>query len=68
LALTGEEIFEVSGIAGSLEAGKKLKVSAKQDGSSKTFTVTARIDTPEELAYYQHGGILLYVLRQLVRS
>jgi aconitate hydratase len=36
------------------------------DGATKTFKVLARIDTPEELSYYKHGGILPYVLRQLV--
>jgi len=36
------------------------------DGSEKKFTAISRIDTPEELSYYKHGGILPYVLRQLV--
>jgi aconitate hydratase len=36
------------------------------DGSEKTFQAVSRIDTPEELSYYKHGGILPYVLRQLV--
>jgi aconitate hydratase len=38
------------------------------DGSATTFRVLARIDTPEELNYYRHGGILPYVLRQLVKK
>ena len=37
-----------------------------EDGSVKSFTVDVRIDTPKEVDYYQHGGILHYVLRQLV--
>jgi len=42
-------------------------VSARgADGATKTFKVLTRIDTPEELSYYKHGGILPYVLRQLV--
>jgi aconitate hydratase len=36
------------------------------DGSEKTFTAISRIDTPEEMSYYRNGGILPYVLRQLV--
>jgi len=44
-----------------------LTVTAKSDdGSEKSFAVTTRIDTPEELNYYKHGGILQYVLRQLL--
>jgi aconitate hydratase len=39
-----------------------------EDGSTKTFTATARIDTPEELVAFSHGGILPYVLRQLVKK
>jgi aconitate hydratase len=37
-----------------------------EDGSAKQFTVVARVDTPEEVAYYQNGGILTYVLRQMI--
>ena len=40
--------------------------AAAPDGSAREFTARVRIDTPDELAYYQHGGILKYVLRQLV--
>ena len=44
-----------------------LTVRAKgQDGKTAGFKVLARIDTPEEMSYYRHGGILPYVLRQLV--
>jgi aconitate hydratase len=44
-----------------------LTVTARSsDGTTKTFRVLTRIDTPEELSYYKHGGILPYVLRQLV--
>jgi aconitate hydratase len=46
--------------------GRKLTVKAKTaDGKEKEFSATVRIDTPQEILYYQHGGILLYVLRQL---
>jgi len=70
LALTGEEVYEIPGLAAMLDAkfanGKKITVHAKSaDGSVKKFTATVRIDTPQEILYYQHGGILQYVLRQL---
>ena len=47
--------------------GRQLKVRAKRaDGNVIEFPATVRIDTPQEVLYYQHGGILQYVLRQLV--
>jgi aconitate hydratase len=64
--LTGDEVFEIEGVTG-LAPRKELKVRAKSnDGKEKTFTVIARADTPEEVAYYRHGGILQYVLRQML--
>jgi aconitate hydratase len=66
LGLTGHEVFETDGIA-ALSPGKKIAVRAKSsDGAGKQFTVTARVDTPEEVSYYHHGGILQYVLRQML--
>jgi aconitate hydratase A / 2-methylisocitrate dehydratase len=66
LHLTGHEVFEIEGVTG-LAPRKELKVHAKSDdGKEKTFTVIARVDTPEEVAYYRHGGILQYVLRQML--
>jgi aconitate hydratase len=67
LGLTGFETFDVSGLDDSLRPRATLTVTARSaDGTTKTFRVLARIDTPEELSYYKHGGILPYVLRQLV--
>jgi len=67
LGLTGLEIFEVDGLAHNFEPRKKMKVRAKDpSGKEKSFTAIARIDTPFEVAYYQHGGILQYVLRQML--
>jgi aconitate hydratase len=64
LELTGKETFEVAGL--NRGAAKKVRVIARSDdGRSKEFEVRLRIDTPKELEYYQHGGILHYVLRQL---
>jgi aconitate hydratase len=65
--LTGFEVYDITGIADNLRPGKELKVAAKNEtGSVKSFTVITRVDTPEELNYYKHGGILQYVLRQLL--
>jgi aconitate hydratase len=67
LGLTGLEIFDVEGLAHNFEPRKKMKVRArKADGQEITFTAVARVDTPFEVAYYQHGGILQYVLRQML--
>ena len=67
LGLTGQEIYEIEGLAPGLAPKKELRVRAKDaDGSERTFTVIARIDTPEEVTYYRNGGILHYVLRQML--
>jgi aconitate hydratase A / 2-methylisocitrate dehydratase len=64
LGLTGRETFEIAGL--NRGAAKVVKVIAKSDaGKSIEFEARLRIDTPKELDYYQHGGILQYVLRQL---
>jgi aconitate hydratase len=66
LGLTGHEIFEIEGVV-SLAPKKQVTVRAKsEDGKVKTFAATARVDTPEEVSYYHHGGILQYVLRQML--
>jgi len=67
LGLTGQESYDFSGIGSG--SAKELSVTATaQDGLVKSFTVDVRIDTPKEVEYYQHGGILHYVLRQLASS
>ena len=66
LGLTGHEVFSIEGVA-SLSAKKLITVRVNsQDEKSKTFLVIARVDTPEEVVYYRHGGILQYVLRQML--
>jgi aconitate hydratase A / 2-methylisocitrate dehydratase len=66
LALSGQETFEITGVT-SLSPRSMINVTAKSaDGSEKKFTAIARVDTPEEVSYYQHGGILTYVLRQMI--
>jgi aconitate hydratase len=67
LGLTGEEVYAIRGIADALTPGKRLAVTATDTGGKETnFQVVCRIDTPVELDYYRHGGILQYVLRQLL--
>ena len=67
LGLTGEEQYSIDGIAADLKPKKTITVEAKDAaGKTKTFTVVLRIDTPEEVEYYKNGGILPYVLRQLI--
>ena len=69
LSLTGFETYEITGIADDLTIGKELGVKAtSEDGKIKVFKVTCRIDIPAELDYYRHGGILEYVLRQLLQD
>lgn len=64
LGLTGKEVFNITGLQNG--AAKSVNVTAKaEDGSEKSFDVKVRIDTPQEIEYYQNGGILHYVLRQL---
>ncbi len=68
LGLTGEEVFTIEGIERDFIPGKKLPCVVKGRTGEKRFQVVSRIDTPVELAYYRHGGILRYVLRQLIQS
>jgi aconitate hydratase len=73
LGLTGEEVFDLEGIRLMLEhkfaQGRTLKVKTTDSaGLKKDFNATVRIDTPQEILYYENGGILQYVLRQLAGS
>jgi aconitate hydratase len=73
LGLSGEEIFEIIGLRELLESrfagGRQVLVRAKRpDGTMAEFHALVRIDTPQEILYYEHGGILQYVLRQLLAS
>lgn len=67
LGLTGFEEYDIDGIADDLHPGKMLTVRASDStGKVISFTATARLDTPNEVDYYHHDGILQYVLRSLV--
>jgi aconitate hydratase len=74
LGLTGEEIFDINGLVDGLKtnfagAAKELTVTAtRPNGTTVAFTAISRIDTPQEVLYYLHGGILPYVLRQLIAA
>ncbi len=73
LGLTGEETFEIQGIAKGVATGfangkTVIVLATAADGKRTSFTVTVRIDTPQEVEYYRHGGILPYVLRSLLKS
>jgi aconitate hydratase len=72
LGLTGHETFDIVGladaVANNFAGGRTLTVRATAaDGSVREFEVLSRIDTPQETHYYVHGGILQYVLRQLLK-
>jgi aconitate hydratase len=67
LCLTGTEVFDIEGLARDFAPRKQIHVRARRaDGMDIAFKTVARIDTPVEVTYYQHGGILHYVLRQML--
>ena len=69
LKLTGRETYEVIGMAASLRPSGEMTVRVTgEDGTSRDIQAIARIDTPEELVAFRHGGILPYVLRQLAKG
>ncbi len=71
LHLTGEEVFEIAGIRDAVEnfsTGREIKVRAVLNGKTTDFQTLVRIDTPVEAQYYKHGGILPFVLRQLLAA
>jgi aconitate hydratase len=69
LKLTGEEVFEIGSLRDLVEhftAGREVKVRASASDRTTEFSALVRIDTPQEAFYYANGGILQYVLRQLL--
>ncbi|MEI6667582.1 MAG: aconitate hydratase AcnA [Acidobacteriota bacterium] len=70
LGLTGQETFEMVGVADDrLSPRGEITVNARgADGASKTLTTTVRIDTPDELVSFRHGGILPYMVRQMLKT
>jgi aconitate hydratase len=68
LGLTGEEAFSVEGLAEAIPKRRAVVSARLADGTVREFVATIRIDTPQEREYYRHGGILPYVLRQLLQA
>src|SRR5690625_1232668 len=66
LGLTGEETFSITGLQGSEEIPEEVTVLVESDQGTRELTVRVRIDTPAEATYYRHGGIMPYVLRQML--
>ena len=73
LGLTGRETFDIAGlaegVANGFSSGREVPVRAtSDDGKVTDFKARVRLDTPQEVEYYRHGGILHYVLRQLLKA
>ncbi len=68
LGLTGKEVFSITGLKAGIKPRQTLKVCAEFDGKRTEFEVTMRADTPEEVEYIRNGGILPFVLRELIRA
>ena len=67
LGLDGTEVFDIPDLGDDLQARSEIDVLARKlDGTEVSFTVSVRIDTPVEIEYFRHGGILQKVLRDLV--
>ena len=68
LGLTGEESFSITGLEGLDRTPEQVTVTVASSAGERSFEAKVRIDTPAEAAYFQHGGILQYVLRQLLAA
>jgi aconitate hydratase len=69
LGLAGDELYEIGGVRAAVNGGGNVEVMATHPSGKKTeFQAKARIDTPQEGEYYRSGGILPYVLRQLIAN
>ena len=67
LKLDGTEIFDITGVEGGITPGMDVACRiTRADGSAEEIALTCRIDTLDEVEYYRHGGILQYVLRNIV--
>jgi aconitate hydratase len=68
LGLKGDEVYSIEGLSNALKPRQDIKVIARSAAGEKFFIMTVRIDTPVEVDYYRHGGILQMVLRQLAKA
>jgi len=67
LGLGGSEVFSITGLSDAIQPGQQLTLEIQgKDRQSRSVPVKLRIDTPIEIDYYRHGGILPFVLRQLL--
>jgi aconitate hydratase len=69
LGLTGREVYDIEGIENGLKPRQEVTVKVtREDGSTFSFSTIARLDSPIEVTYYENGGILLTVLRRLLKA
>ena len=69
LKLTGEETISIEGLSGDIQPGQTLKMTVKyKDGSTESCELKSRIDTANEAVYFKHGGILHYVVREMLKN
>jgi aconitate hydratase len=66
LGLDGSEKFSITGLSDSIKPGQQVTLEIEKNGQKQSVPVKLRIDTPIEIDYYRHGGILPFVLRQLL--
>ncbi len=67
LGLDGSETFSITGLSGQIQPGQMVTLEVtRKDGTKQSVPVKLRIDTPIEIDYYRHGGILPFVLRELI--
>jgi aconitate hydratase len=66
LGLDGSETFSITGLSDKIQPGQEVKLEIRKGSDSRSVPVKLRIDTPIEIDYYRHGGILQFVLRQLL--
>jgi aconitate hydratase len=69
LGLTGREVYDIKGIEQGLKARQDVSVKVtRENGSSFSFQTMARLDSPIDVTYYEQGGILLSLLRRLLKA
>jgi aconitate hydratase len=68
LGLSGRETYDIVGLADGPRPGQRVRVHAHGDGRVVTFQAIVRIDSPTEVEYYRHGGVLPMVLRRLLAA
>jgi aconitate hydratase len=68
LGLTGREVYSIGPLSAGVKVGQRLKVRVEDGGKAREFETIARVDTPEEIEYIRHGGILPYMLRELAKG